>query len=119
MKTHRRFYLIFINYASGKEPPETLDINERYLHPLMEAGFSISQTAGPDRAARFANEFWLMQPGDTPYRNLDFVAYMVVNAHTARLVWRKRAGNVRGKWAHWHGNPKHKRPREVSEDERH
>ena len=115
MKVNRRFYLIFINYATDKEPPETLDINEWHLHPLMETGFSIRPTSVGYSAARFANEFWLMQPGDTPYRDLDFVAYMVVNPHTARLAWRKRAGNVRGQWAAWHGNPKHKRPREVAE----
>jgi len=118
VKTRRHFYLIFINYAVDKEPPETLDINKRYLHPLGVFGGTIDPAMINYRAASYASMYWLPSgsDGDT-YRDLDFVAYMVTGAHTARLVWRKRAGNVRGKWAAWHGNPAHKRPMREGESQ--
>ncbi len=115
MKTIRRFYLICVNHCEADEPPEVLDINEPYLHPLDCIGATINPETITYRASVCAAQFDWMLPGGDTYRDLDYVAYMVVNAHTARLAWRKRAGNVRGEWAHWHGNPKHKRPREVAE----
>ena len=115
MKVNRRFYLIFINYATDKEPPEKLDISKRYLHPLGDIGGTIYPDMINYRAASYATAFLRGLPDDEPYRDFEFVAYMVTGPHTARLAWRKRAGNVRGQWAPWHGNPKHKQPPEVAE----
>jgi len=109
MKVDRRIYLIFVNYAPDKDPPVELDLTKRYLHPLGEAGFTVDPRMVNYRAEDYARHVWASMHDPDPYQGLDFAAYMVTGPSTAALVWWKRAGRVRGRWASWHGNPSHKR----------
>ena len=100
----RHFYILAV-YHDDQEPPEILNINQRYVHPTIFADATISPEMIPYYAERHVATQW----PNTDLADLQMVAYMVTSPHTARLVWHKPAGRVRGKWADWHGNPKRKR----------